>query len=177
MPSLAMASVIKQAFSGQFEAALCTLRNCVDRCPDKLWNTPVAELEFNQAAFHALFYADVYLGQNTQALREQEFHRQCAEAFADYEELEDRRQQNKYTRSFVNQYIEHCLNKARVVIAAETEASLAARCGFEWLEISRAELYIYNTRHLQHHAAQLSLRLRLNEDEFIGWIRNGWQSV
>lgn len=164
-----------QALHGQVEAALCTLRNCVAKCPDELWHAHVAKLEFNQAAFHALFFADLYLGESVEALRSQDFHRQHAADFADYEELEDRVQQNTYSRGFLNAYIEHCRTKTAQVAHAETEASLAAHCNFPWLKITRLELYPYMARHLQHHAAQLSLRLRLDADQLIGWVRTGWQ--
>lgn len=157
------------ALLSQFLAALAQLRAAVERCPDDLWNTPLAGLTFDQAAFHALFFADYYLAPtaplataaDAAAFRAQPFHAQHAADFADYEELEDRPQRNTYSRAFLLAYADHCAAKARAVIAAETDASLAAPCPFPNLErASRAELHIYNTRHLQHHAAQLTLHLR-----------------
>jgi len=38
---------------------------------------------------------------------------------------------------------------------------------------SRAELHIYNIRHIQHYAAQLSLRLRLDTEVDIPWVSHG----
>ncbi len=170
-----MLHIWKQAIRGQLEAALCTMDDCLARCPDSVWRAPVAKLQFNQAAFHAIFYTDVYLGENLSSLRGQDFHSQNASTFADYEELEDRIQQNTYSRDFLRQYVRHCLQKTRTAVEAETEASLAARCGFERMALSRMELYLSTIRHLQHHAAQLSLRLRLDADELIGWVRTGWR--
>ena len=43
--------------------------------------------------------------------------------------------------------------------------------------MSRAELYVYNTRHLQHHAAQLSLRLRLDAGVHTPWFGGGWREA
>jgi hypothetical protein len=169
-----MLDMVKKVLAGQFEAALGTLRRCIEECPKAGWDGPVANLAFCQAAFHALFYADCYLGLNTEALRQQEFHRENADIFRDYEEMEDRKQQNLYERPWVMTYLEFCRQKAARVIAAETADTLAARCGFEWLDITRAELYVYNIRHIQHHAAQLSLRLRLGADADIRWVRSGW---
>jgi len=39
---------------------------------------------------------------------------------------------------------------------------LAGQSGFHRRKCSGAELHVYNIRHVQHHAAQLSLRLRLD---------------
>ena len=41
----------------------------------------------------------------------------------------------------------------------------------------RAELHVYSIRHIQHHAAQLSLRLRLDAGVAIPWIGVGWREV
>jgi hypothetical protein len=43
--------------------------------------------------------------------------------------------------------------------------------------MSRAELYVYNLRHIQHHAAQLSLRLRLDHGVNIAWVGSGWREA
>jgi len=37
----------------------------------------------------------------------------------------------------------------------------------------RAELHVYNIRRIQHHAAQLNLRLRLDTNVDIPWIGSG----
>jgi hypothetical protein len=50
-------------------------------------------------------------------------------------------------------------------------------CGFARRTFSRAELYAYNTRHIQHHAAQLSLRLRIDAGVDIPWIGLGWREL
>ena len=39
--------------------------------------------------------------------------------------------------------------------------------------LTRAELYVLNLRHIQHHAAQLSLRLRVDADAATPWISSG----
>jgi uncharacterized damage-inducible protein DinB len=38
------------------------------------------------------------------------------------------------------------------------------------VEIRFAELLLYNVRHVQHHAAQLSLILRQTTDSAPGWV-------
>jgi len=127
--------------------------------------------------FHTLFYADFYLGQNEESFRCQSFHHANERFFGDYEEFEDRAPQSLYDKSSIKKYMEHCRTKAAQVIAAETADSLNARAGFERRTFSRAELHVYNIRHIQHHAAQLSLRLRLDASQDIPWIGSGWRDV
>jgi hypothetical protein len=170
-----MLDTFKDLLVHQFEAALCTLNAAVDRCPDLAWNAPVANLAFCQAAFHTLFFADLYLGPNVDALRRQPFHRDNAEFFRDYEELEPRKQELFYDRPAINSYLAHCRQKVAAVLAAETAESLAAPAGFDWLKFNRAELHVYNIRHIQHHAAQLILRLRLDFGEDFRWFGSGWR--
>jgi hypothetical protein len=169
-----MLATWKSLITNQYEAALRTLDLCIDRCPQAAWNAPVANLAFCQVAFHTVFYTDYYLGENEAAHREQPFHRNNPDIFRDYEELQPRRQQLLYERSDVQLYLDHCRHKATEVIAAETEQVLTAPCNFPRKTFSRAELHVYNIRHIQHHAAQLSLRLRLDFAEDIPWVRSGW---
>ena len=165
--------VFKQSIQNQFEAALATIESCVNACDDDDWLKPIVNLTFSQATFHALFFCDVYLGKDLQSLKEQPFHTQHADAFGEYEELEDRQQTQSYTKNFVRLYIQHCGEKADSVIAAETPESLARTPGFDWLDFSRAEVHVYNLRHLFHHTAQLSLHLRIRSNVDTPWIRSG----
>ncbi len=170
-----MVDTFKALIAKQFEAALCTLHTCVEQCPPVAWDAPVAKLAFCQAAFHAVFYADCYLGPDTESLNQQAFHRDNPDIFRDYEELEDREQKLRYDKESIITYSAFCRRKASEVIAAETAETLNARCGFDWLPFSRAELYLYNIRHIQHHAAQLILRLRLSTDVDTPWSKSGWR--
>lgn len=172
-----MLDTFKELIANQFQAALCTLGTCIEECPETAWNAPIANLAFCQAVFHALFYTDCYLGPNTESLRQQAFHRDNKAFFRTYEELEDRKQELLYDKASIATYLEFCRNKAWKTIAAETANTLTARCGFEWLPFSRAELHVYNIRHIQHHAAQLSLRLRLDSGTNIPWARSGWSGA
>jgi hypothetical protein len=76
------------------------------------------------------FFADYYLGENEQSLRSQQFHLDNPEFFRDYEELQPRKQHLLYEKPSIMAYLGHCRRKASETIAAETAATLAARCGF-----------------------------------------------
>ncbi len=170
-----MVEEFKTLVAMQFEAALGTLNRCIEDCPQEVWDQPIANIAFCQAAFHTLFFADCYLGLNTEELKQQDFHHENPDIFRDYEEMEDRKQQNMYDRESMLKYAAFCHKKALQVIAAETEETLNTPCGFYWLKISRAELYLYNIRHIQHHAAQLIMRLRLDTEVDISWFKSGWE--
>ncbi len=172
-----MLDTVRELIANQLEAALCTLNACIDRCPETAWNARVGNLKFCQVAFHTLFYADFYLGTNEESFRRQPFHRDNERSFGVYEEFEDRPPQSLYDKAFIKNYLAHCRNKAAAVIAAETADTLTARSGFERLKFSRAELHVYNIRHIQHHAAQLGLRLRLDVHEAVPWVGSGWREV
>jgi len=164
----------KELTINQYHASLKTLDHCVDKCPDETWNAPINELAFCQAAFHALFFTDLYLGHDVGSQKTQPFHEKHANVFRDYEELQPRRQKLMYEQPWIKLYIEHCRNKVSQVIEGETEETLTADQVWWKRVTSRAESHIYNIRHVQHHAAQLILRLRLNHSLEMPWVSSGW---
>lgn len=172
-----MLEVYKTLITNQFAAAFCTLNACVDRCPEALWNHPVGTYPVSLVTFHSLFFADFYLEADETSFRDQPFHQIHASVFADYEQLANREPVTQYERSFIKAYLDHCRQKAINVIASETEASLKGPSGFARRTMSRAELHVYNMRHVQHHAAQISLRLRVDADVNIPWVGSGWREL
>jgi hypothetical protein len=70
------------------------------------------------------------------------------------------------------EYAAFCRERARGVFEAETAAMLEGPTGFSWLPFSRAEGHIYNLRHIQHHAGQLSAFLRRAGVD-TKWVRSG----
>lgn len=169
-----MESLFKSAALGQMLGALSMLRDRIDSWPDESWHAPIGNWEFNQAAFHVLFWTDMYLGPNPEALKSQAFHQAHPEIFRSYEELEPKVPELHYDRSMLKACLEHCRQKTSEVIAAETAESLAGPSGFPWLPFERAEVYLYNLRHVQHHAAQFILRERIDRDGEARWHKSGW---
>jgi hypothetical protein len=169
-----MLTTWQKLINGQYEAALCMLNRCIDQCPESDWDAPVVNLKFCQVAFHVLFFTDFYLESTEDAIRDQAFHRANLDAFRDYEELEDRKQQLLYERAFLKDYVQHCRTKSGRVVASESEQSLTTRCGFSRRDCSRAELHVLNIRHIQHHTAQLSLKLKLDANKGAEWVGSGW---
>lgn len=165
----------KSLILNQYEAAFRTLKHCIDQCPNEAWGKPVCNHQFCQSVFHGLFFADLYLGPNSDVVSDQDFHREQAAVFEGYEEMESGPPNKTYDREFIELYLEHCRDKARVVVAAFTEDKLKTKAGFSWIEGTAAEVHVYNIRHIQHHAAQLSLRLRLDSIADVPWVRSGWE--
>jgi hypothetical protein len=175
-----MIETFKTLTVNQYEAALSMLKACVDGCPETAWNAPVANHRFSQVVFHTLYFADLYLGRDDEAtFRRQRFHLHLASLFADLppdrEPFEDPTPRS-YARASLLTYLEFCRRKVSEVMATETEETLSAPERFGG-EFSRAELHVYNIRHINHHAAQLSLRLRLDSGSGVEWVGSGWHEA
>jgi uncharacterized damage-inducible protein DinB len=69
-----------------------------------------------------------------------------------------------------------CRRKALDTLSAETAESLWGPSGFPGRPATRAELHVYNIRHVMHHAGQLSAFLR-RVDASIDprWVGSGWR--
>lgn len=169
-----MHDTFKQLLENQYEASFCTVAYCAERCPDSHWNARIAKYPFSQVIFHTLFFADYYLGEGEDSFTQQPFHRENGALFSDYEQLKDQEPHSVYSREQIQLYSNFCRNKAAVTIRQETEATLCAATRFARRKFSRAELHVYNIRHIQHHAAQLILRLRIDANVDIPWIGSGW---
>lgn len=158
-----------EAILSQLTAALQTLSQAVDRCPESAWHESQKDYPFSQVVFHTLFFTDYYLDGDLEAVKEQQFHRDHPDYFQDYEELEWREPRNLYDRGTTRKYLEFCLAKCRARI--ETENHPAEQCGVDGFSFSRGELYIYLLRHIQHHAAQLGLRVQWLTGTELDWRR------
>ena len=156
--------------SHQYEAALQTLRSCIERCPASQWHESHGDQPFSQVVFHTIFYADYYLGRDAWPFKEQPFHVAHRQEFASYEELEDVLPVLLYERSFCLEYLGHVQGKQQRVLAEETLDILLGPSGISFRSMGRAELHIYGIRHIQHHAAQLGLRLQVLDGEPMKWV-------
>ena len=148
----------------QFGAAVDMLENALRACPEELWGDRARRPEFWHVVYHTLFYLDLYLSGS-------------AEGFAPPEpftldELDPagRMPERVYTKGELLDYLRHGREKCRARVGELTDEGARARCGFGWLDLTYAELLLYNLRHVQHHAAQLNLILRQQTDAAPGWV-------
>ena len=150
---------------GQFGAAIDMLERAILACPEALWSDRSREPEFWYMAYHALFFLDYYLSESVE-----DFMPPAPFTLDELSEdgiLPDR----AYTKAELLAYLEHGREKCRPVLAALPEAALQQRCAFDWLDLSVAEMHLYNLRHVQHHAAQLNTLLRVHGAAAPGWVR------
>src|SRR5882724_6672113 len=148
----------------QFGAAIDMLDNAMITCPDELWDEHSQYQDFWYIAYHTLFWLDLYLSGTVEGF--------APPAPFTLDELDPAGllPERPYTRDELQTYLEHGRKKCRAAIEALTDESGSRRCGFEWVDVSVAELLLYNLRHVQHHAAQLNLILRQRIDSAPGWV-------
>ena len=163
----------KQIVTGQFAAGLCMLNQCVQACRDEHWEGRVAVNTFRQVAYHTLFFADLYLSPNEESFALRDFHHRGGD---------EREPVNSVglSKTETLEYVAICRRKLGPALDVETMGTLMGPSGFSYRRISRGELHLYNIRHIQHHAGQLSAYLRrvdpaLREMKALPWVSTGWR--
>lgn len=171
-----MLETITTGLRNQFEASLYTLGQCISQCPAGLWFERVGNDPYWYVVYHALYFADYYLERDEGSFRPREFHREDEDLLGPepWPSANPPGREAAYTQALTSGYVHHCRQKAIASVGAETAESLAGPSGFTRRNITRVELHVYNIRHIQHHAAQLSLRLRWGAGTRIDWRGTGW---
>jgi hypothetical protein len=164
-----MIDLVKTMLTGQYEAALCMLKECIEKCPPEHWDGKIANDTFRQIAYHTLFFIDYYMSPGESAFQLRECHHRggderCPEVSAGLSQDE------------TLAYVTVCRQKLLDTLASETPESLRDVSGFSRYPIPRCELHLHNLRHVQHHTGQLSAYLRrIVEDGQRWWIATGWR--
>lgn len=156
----------------QFGAAIDMLENAVLACPEELWTDRLMsdrspEPEFSQfwyVVYHTLFWLDLYLSGSLE-----NFYPPTPFTL---EELDPAGllPERPYEKHELLAYLEHCRAKCRATLNALTDEKARQHCRFSWLELSFAELLLYNMRHVQEHAAQLNLFIGQKAGSAPGWV-------
>ena len=168
-----MIDYVRQVLAAQFEAGLCMLHQCVERCQPQFWEGQIASITCRQVAYHTLFFVDLYLSPSEQAFVLRDLHATGGD------EREPRFSPGLPPDQTLA-YVALCRQKAAQTLAAETPESLAGPSGFSWYPISRGELHLMSLRHIQHHTGQLSAYLRrcdplLADRTALRWVASGWR--
>ena len=160
-----MIHIMKSIIWNQFGAAIDMLENAILACPDKLWGDRAERPEFWYITFHTLFFLDLYLSDSDVGFAP-------PEPFT-LDEMDERGllPERVYSKEELLKYLDHGRKKCRTTLAALTEEKSKQRCGFNWLDLSRAEVLLYTMRHVQHHAGQLNLILRQKIDSAPRWVK------
>ena len=163
---------MREIIKSQLLAALATLNQCVSNCTDKEWNESHGDAPFSQVLFHTLFFLDYNLSPDAESFKAQQFHKDHKSIFRDYEELVDKEAQEIYTKDEIGVYLNFCREKIESFYAAIKAADFLEKTKHR--DMTYLELAIYCTRHIQHHAAQLGLRLQLLSGNELKWVSRGW---
>jgi hypothetical protein len=147
-----------QILRSQYLATLEMLKHAIEQCPDALWNDPVDKNKFWHVAYHALFYTHLYLQPTEQDFKPWVKHRKAHDLAEPAE---------PYSKEEVLEYLAFC---QRQVIEQVPQLNLDAESGFDWLPFDKAELQIYNTRHIQQHAGELMERLGSRAGIDVDWV-------
>ena len=144
----------------QFGAAIDMLDDVLRACPDdlwhaRLWDNPSERPEYAQVwyrVYHTLFWLDLYLTGAEEGFAP-------PAPFSLVEMQEDDLPERSYSKDELQAYLAYCRRKCQATLEALTDETAQRRCRFAWGDVSFVELQLYNMRHVQEHAAQLSLLL------------------
>lgn len=135
----------------QFGAAIDTLEDAINLCPESLWTGVLWHDaddsrygNFWYIAYHTLSWLDLFLTGSS-------------EGFAPPAPfIRGVLPEKPYTREDILNYLSQCRQKSRTIIEALTDEQAYRVCKFEWMEPTFLELQLYSMRHIQEHAAQLN---------------------
>lgn len=171
--------VFRRVLKDQYHAALAMLRQTVERCPAELWADGSHTNPFWRIAYHALFYCHLYIQPRAQDFRPWEHHQTSIQDLDDIPappdifeliELPHRppRTGEPYTKAQILGYLAFC--HEMIDAAVDRLDLLDPESGFHWSKRPKAERQMVNIRHIQHHTAQLAVRLRESAGIAIDWI-------
>jgi DinB family protein len=151
----------------QFGAAIDMLDDALVACPDALWrqlvwpdpSVPSQGAEFWYVAYHTLFWLDLYLSGSAEGF--------APPAPITLEELDPAGAlpARPFTREELRTYLAFARQKCHAALASLTDEHARQLVDIPWAKgraFSYLELQLYNMRHVQEHAAQLSLFLGQN---------------
>jgi hypothetical protein len=152
----------------QFGAVINMLDNALVACPETLWmerlwsdpsppEFPPQFSEFWYVGYHTIVWLDLYLS----GVREEEFAPPALFAQGVLDSVESQ-PERPYSKEELRGYLASMRRKCHSTLATLTEEQASRPVEYPWLagrSISFMELQLYNMRHVQEHAAQLSLFL------------------
>jgi hypothetical protein len=175
-----METTLRTALWQQFGATIDMLENALLACPDTLWHgrlwgdpsdpsLPPGFAAFWYITYHTLFWLDLYLTGSSEGF--------APPAPFTLDELDPAGvlPERPYTRDEIHTYLVHLRQKCQTTITELSNEKAHQQVDFPWTRrkpMSYVELLMYTMRHVQEHAAQLSLFLGQHgiPDEALGWV-------
>lgn len=155
----------KEVIKSQYRASLAMLRQAIEQCPDAMWLDTSYKNPFWGNAYHAIFFAYLYLHPTEEEYVPWENPQDDDEVLAYPSEPE-----RPYSKAAVLDYLEHCLAYMEDQVAA---LDLEAGSGFHWLPFDKLELQFYSIRHIQQHTGELCERLGAHGEIEVEWVGMG----
>ena len=153
--------MIRPVLKSQYHAALAMLRDAIEHCPPEEWLSTEHKNASWKLAYHALFFAHLYLQRDEAAFRLWEKQHGGGDGI----------EGEPYTQAEVLEYWDVC---DRMVDEAVDGLDLdRTESGFPWYRMCKLEHQLVNIRHIQHHAGQLIDRVRAAAHIGIGWVAAG----
>lgn len=157
---------LNDIIKSQYLAALEMLKQAVVQCPAEVWDDAADENRFWHVAYHALFYAHLYLQPAEADFVPWEKHKRAARSLAAGDEKETAIT-NPYTPSEILEYLAFVQQEALTTV---DKLDMHGESGFYWLPFSKLELQFYTIRHIQHHAGELYERLSTYREVEVHWV-------
>ncbi len=163
---------IRPALKSQYHAAMQTLRLCIEACPDAMWADPKdGYAAFWRGVYHTLFFTHFYLDDDHESFVRWDKHQEEAEDLGPFNGPNGQvpKAARPYTKEELLSYwllVDGKIDGRVDGMDLESPAS-----GFPWYgPMGKLEHQLVNLRHIQHHAAALSMRLRLGADIEVRWV-------
>ncbi|GHO68272.1 hypothetical protein KSC_071640 [Ktedonobacter sp. SOSP1-52] len=169
-----METTLRTALWRQFGAAIDMLENALVACPDTLWQEHLwIDSEgpeygtFWDITYHTLSWLDLYLtGCSVEEFTPPAPFKKSSD---------DAIPKQPYTRDELHTYLKHLRKKCQSTITELSDEKVHQPFRFPWDSenpISYLELLLYAMRHVQEHAAHLSLFLGQHgiSDEALDWV-------
>lgn len=165
----------------QFGAAIDMLDDALKACPDSLWTErlwhnppppwfPSQFAEFWYVSFHTLIWLDLYLS----GVPEEEFAPPAPFVEGEIDSV-GAMPKRPYTKEELRTYLASLRQKCQDTLVGLTDERARRTVTYPWARgrsVSFLELQLYNMRHVQEHAAQLSLFLGQHgiSGEELDWV-------
>ncbi|MGA7671751.1 MAG: DinB family protein [Nitrolancea sp.] len=165
----------------QFGAAIDMLDNALTACPDSLWTEriwshppspwfPPPFAEFWYVAFHTIVWLDLYLS----GAPEEDFVPPAPFLPGEVDSAETA-PERPYAKDELRAYLAFARQKCHDMLVGLTDDQARQTVQYPWSRgqsIGYLELQLYNMRHVQEHAAQLSLFLGQHDvpNEEVDWV-------
>lgn len=155
----------------QFGAAILTLENAIRACPDELWRAhlwaekDVADFAaFWYISYHTLFWLDFYCSETYES-----FAPPAPFTLSEHD-ADGILPERVYTKDELLSYLEYGRAKCRAQISSASDLLALQQVRADWEDMTIAGLLLYNMRHVQEHAAQLSMFLGNHNLSTPGWV-------